>query len=323
MQALEVITKNALKTGDIADVMSAFHPAAMSPEFLILAFSNEGRSRGLSELMLTILERDAKAVFVANDLILQNAEWVCPNVDQHCLKRMINIIKGVMGIGKATYYAVLKHMPESFAIIQLKQWDNERNCLTRINTSMRESVLADALAKSRFRIAHAMCDAMLAANESVEVGQVLKDIPRATLEATALDKYISAERQTLLLCQAKSYSQAMQVAEGSESMEKIVRQAISGQFEFKGANETWGDLFENLMTRVEETVDQERLIARFKSAATVIFQKVQAMDAVTTGRELRNDRIRFLAYQLGLEHALHDVKDTRYHEKILGHDLGL
>jgi hypothetical protein len=323
MQALEVITRHALRTGDIAEVMSAFHPAAMTPEFLTLAFGSEGRDRGLSELMLTIMERDTKAVFAANDLILQNAEWICPNIDQHCLKRMVNLIKGVMGVGKATYYAVLKHMPESFAIIQLRQWENETNCLAKINTSMRESVLADALAKSRFRIAHAMGSAMLASNESVELSQLLKDIPRHVLEETALNKYLSAERQTLLLCQEKSYSQAMRVADGNERMEAIVRQSISGQFEFKGSNETWGDLFENLMTRVEETVDQERLIARFKSAAIVIFQKVQSMDEATTGRELRNDRIRFLAYQLGLEHAIHNVKNDIYHEKFLEYDLGL
>lgn len=323
MQALEVITKNALRTGDIGDVMSAFHPSSMSAEFLTLAFGEQGKAQGLSELILTIMERDAKAVFATNDLLLQNAEWICPNVDQNCLKRMVNIIKGVMGVGKATYYAVLKHMPESFALIQLKQWENEPDSLARINTSMRESVLADALAKSRFRIAHALCGAMTAAQETVEVSQVLKDIPRPILESAALERYMPAERQTLLLCQAKSYSQAMQVAQGDERLETIIRQAISGHFEFKGANETWGDMFENLMSRVEETVDQERLIARFKSAAIVIFEKVRSMDEVATGKELGNDRIRFLAYQLGLEHALHEVKDARNFDKFLEHDLGL
>jgi hypothetical protein len=188
---------------------------------------------------------------------------------------------------------------------------------------MRESVLADALAKSRFRIAHAICDAMVVLNETIEVSQLLKDIPRPVLLSTALDKYMPAELQTSLLCQGKAYSQAMQVAEGSERMELIVRKAIARHCEFKGAIETWGDLFENLMARVEETVDQERLITRYKSAAIVIFQKVQSMDEVATGRELRNDRIRFLAYQLGVEHALHHVKDSRYHAKFLEHDLGL
>jgi hypothetical protein len=323
MKTLEMITRSALESGNKEDVLNAFHPSKMSPAFLVLALGEQGRTSGVSELLLALMERDNQAVFIANKLILQHAAEICPFVDPHCLKRLVTLIKDVMGVGKAAFYAVLKHMPEDFAVIQFKQWQNAPGSLQQVTLSMQESALTHSLANGRYKIAHALCAQMKQDNALHEVQQVLKDLLPEELVRTALEKYLPAERHVILHCNAKSYSQAISVADGHAALEGLVRQSIAGQCEFSGRNETWGDLFENLMGRVEETIDQQLLINRYKSAATVIFEKVLAMDSETSGRELRSDRLRLLAYQLGLEHVLHDMKDGSYQAKALEIDLGL
>jgi len=322
MQHLEVVTRHAIAMGTKEDIVSGFTPALITTGFLKAAFSTKALTAGVSETVLSLIDRDHYAAKATNLIILRHGDELCPEIDSHCLKRLVNVIKGHIGLGKGTFFAVMKYMPEDFAVVQLRQWIRD-DVIKGLDLNLVESVLDHAVNNSRFYVAHAMCEQMKSRNAVAEMQQSLLSAPYEKLEAAALGKYITKERMVEMLCKRSAFQQAQIVVGGDSSLDSILRDSIARHLSLRGASANWVEVFAKLTERMDEVMDQQILIDRHKSAAIVVFDKITNLDSDSIATQINSDRLRIFAYQLGLNEVLGSVKSGAARDKAFGHDLGL
>ncbi|MBD8089371.1 hypothetical protein IFT48_05190 [Pseudomonas fluorescens] len=322
MQHLEVVTRHAIAMGTKEDIVSGFTPALITSGFLKAAFSSQGLSSGVSETVLSLIERDHYAARATNQIILRHGNDVCPAIDSQCLKRLVNVIKGHIGLGKGAFFAVMKFMPEDFAIIQFRQWMRDDG-IKGLELSLIESVLNHSLNHDRFHVAHAMCSQMVARGAVAEMQHCLLSAPYETLESAALGKYITKERMLDIFCNRKAFQQAQIAAGDDPALDHILRDSIARHLNLKGASENWVELFAKLTERMDEVVDQQLLVDRHKSAATVVLNKIMNLDSKSISQQINTDRLRIFAYQLGLTEVLGSLKSDASRDTVFAHDLGL
>lgn len=322
MQHLEIVTRHAIFAGSKEDIVSGFSPSLITIGFLQAAFSQDGLSSGVSEMVLSLIERDHIAARSTNQLLLRHGDELCQSVDPHCLKRLLSIVKGHLGLGKGAFFAALKHMPEDFAVVQLNQWIRDGS-MRGIELKLIESVLDHSLSKARYHVAHAMCGQMKSRGAESEMQRSLVAVPYPQLEAAALDKYVSQRRVVEMFCDLKAFQQA-QVAAGNDSdLNQILRDSIGKHLKLKDPSSNWVELFAKLTERMDEVVDQQLLIDRHKSAAIVILNKIVSLDAHEINQQINTDRLRIFAYQLGLTDVLGSLQTSSARDSAFAMDLGL
>lgn len=322
MQHLEVVTRHAIAMGTKEDIVSGFTPALITTGFLKAAFSPQALTSGVSETVLSLIDRDHYAAKATNQIILRHGDELCPEIDSNCLKRLVNVIKGHIGLGKGTFFAVMKYMPEDFAVVQLRQWMRDDG-IRGLDLNLIESVLGHAITNSRFYVAHTMCEQMNARGAITEMQQCLLSAPYETLESAALSKYISKDRMVEMLCKRSAFQQAHIVAGDDASLDGILRDSIARHLSLKGPAANWVEVFAKLTERMDEVMDEQILIDRHKSAAIVVFNKITNLDSNAIRSQINNDRLRLFAYQLGLTEVLGSVKSGAARDKAFGLDLGL
>lgn len=322
MQHLEVVTRHAIEMGTKEDIVSGFTPGLITTGFLKAAFSPKALTTGVSETVLSLIDRDHNAARATNLIILRHGDELCPEIDSHCLKRLVSVIKSHIGLGKGAFFAVMKYMPEDFSVVQLKQWMRDDG-VKGLDLSLIESVLSHAIKHNRFHVAHAMCEQMVLRDAAAEMQECLLSAPPETLETAALGKYISKERMVEMFCRRNAFQQAQAVAGDDSDLDTIVRDSIARHLNLRGPLANWVEVFAKLTERMDEVIDQQMLIDRHKSAAIVVLNKITTLDSDSISKQINTDRLRLFAYQLGLTQVLGSVKSGAARDRAFGHDLGL
>lgn len=322
MQHLEIVTHHAIETGAKEDVASGFSASLITPGFLVAALSQRGLVAGVSELVLSLIERDHDAVRATNMILLKNSGELCPRVDHHCFRRLLGIIKSHIGLGKGTLYSTVKHMPEQFAVVQLGLWQRE-GALQRLDTQHLESLLNHALAERRFHVAHGLCKLMASRGDHLDLHVTLSGFPYSLIEEASLSAYLSRTAAVELLCGRKAFHQAKVTAGDDPSLDQVVRDSIGKHLKLRSPSKNWVDLFSALAIQLDEVIDPQQLINRHKSAALVVLNQITTLDAETLKNQVNTDKVRLLAFQLGVRDLIGSVTSSSARDRALATDLGL
>ncbi len=261
------------------------------------------------------------AITISKELLI-NGRDICCSSDEDAFRCLVDSVKQAAGVGKGIFHSSLIEMSESFSRTQLKMWVLEE-ALTNIKQSSWHTVLKSALQTKKIELGIDLIHQMERRFGKISVVQVLSELDDASLSNI---KMIWEPYRDLLvseLCCRSSFNSAIHYAGHDKSLEKTVMNSIGLHIGFNKTPGDWPDLMRFMIQKSKNGDNSQSVMDYFKSAGSVVVNKILEMSPGDIEAKLRTDELRLMAFKWGLDKAVEHIDSLESKSQALEFTLGI
>jgi hypothetical protein len=290
------------------EISQYMHPASRLNGSFDMWINEVGRSRSL-------------ATNVSKSL-LSFGQSICQGVDESAYRCLIESVRKASGVGDGVFHATLTEMPETFARAQMKLWRMD-DSLDGISEARWDVVLNHALTNKRPSLGLDIIKQMESRFGRYPVAKALSQLDDKVMATISVIWKPYADSLVTELCNRKRYSSALNYAGSDPSLQQSVLESIGFDIGFRGVPSGWPEMMRFMIKRARVNDSKDSIMDQYKSAGTVVVEKILSMDEQDIKRELNTDELRLMAFQWGLDKAVKQIDSLKAKGRALEHSLGL
>jgi hypothetical protein len=283
--------------------------------------SAESRLNGAFDAWISSVSSNQNLAIEVSRTLLVHGETICDGVDPDAYRALIDAVTSVSGLGKGIFFNTMKHLPESFARVQLKMWSLQ-GFLPQTSPDYWQSCLFHALTHDRLRLGLDIIGQMSKQSQKHLAVQVFATLDDEIMAKIPMIWKPFSDDLVTVYCGSQSFLRAHECAT-TPSAKKQVMHSIAASVKFSGQPRNWADVMRHMILRSKYAGDSEELVNKHKSGATVVINEILAMDDDAIKADLNTDELRLMAFKLGLDSAVKSIQSLQMRGKAFEHSLAL